>query len=397
MDHDSDSDVKIVTESSGELAAHGKGGTDSDVRLEGSGVRKGKPEDSFLTDEIDLDAELRKAEDSREHKAKPSFKTPPPGPSPFELSEPGMSTPKPAARESKPESSEFELSLDSGDDLDISSSELEALKGGDDEVKLGAKPAKGAGDSGINLQEPADSGISLEKDKSDEIDFELSLDAETTPKPAKAKPQVDSSSEFELTLEDSASLAPIDSDEKAADKDIFETDFEVPALEDESGSQVAALDESDTDLESSDFDLALNEEDMVADEESASQVVALEDESDVDEGAATVARPTKAGKAAAGEEEGEDLIAAEDLEEEPAGAPVRRVAVAAAPAEWGTFVPVMLIISSIVMLWGAFMSFELLHNMWGYRQPYKVSASAIQGFGKLIPFLVDEKDLDPNK
>jgi serine/threonine protein kinase len=46
------------------------------------------------------------------------------------------------------------------------------------------------------------------------------------------------------------------------EKDIFETDFDVPALEDESGSQDVALDESDTDLDSSDFDIALSDADM---------------------------------------------------------------------------------------------------------------------------------------
>ena len=110
-----------------------------------------------------------------------------------------------------------------------------------------------------------------------------------------------------MTLEDSARLAPLEEEKPTAgeDKDIFETDFEVPALEDESGSQVAALDESDTDLESSDFDLALGEEDMAAEEGSGSQVVALDEEGEVDEGAATVARPRRAGATAEEEEAGE--------------------------------------------------------------------------------------------
>src|SRR5262249_58444476 len=75
--------------------------------------------------------------------------------------------------------------------------------------------------------------------------------------------------------------------------DIFETDFEVPALDDESGSEAVALDEGDTDLESSDFDLALDEGDAGSAEESGSQVVALEDEAEVDEAAETVQRPRK--------------------------------------------------------------------------------------------------------
>src|SRR5439155_9888479 len=159
----------------------------------------------------------------------------------------------------------------------------------------------------------------------------------------------DSSSEFELTLEDSGRLAPLEEDAASktttGDKDIFETDFEVPALEDESGSQAMALDESDTDLESSDFDLALGEEDMAVDEESGSQVVALDDEEEVDDSAATVARPGRRGSSAVVEEE-EAVV--EDLEEEVA--PSRRVAaVAAAPANWGVGIPVVLLVSFFLL------------------------------------------------
>src|SRR5207237_7924383 len=136
---------------------------------------------------------------------------------------------------SQDSSSDFDLSLDpkAGSSLEISSGELKSLRtASDDEVSLGEMPRPGGkGNSGINLQQPADSGISLEqgKDSSDEIEFELSLDAESTPKPAKAdKKATDSSSEFELTLEDSAKLAPLEEAKPAAaaeDKDIFETDF----------------------------------------------------------------------------------------------------------------------------------------------------------------------------
>jgi hypothetical protein len=211
-----------------------------------------------------------------------------------------------------------------------------------DEVSLGEMPSArvtGASDSGINLQEPADSGISREQgsDSREEIEFELSLDAESIPKPAKAAPNVDSSSEFELNLEDSARLAPLEEEAAPAaaeeEKDIFETDFEVPALEDESGSQAVALDESDTDLESSDFDLALGDEDMATEDESGSQIVALEDEEEVDEGAATVARPRRGGAGVAEGEEVEELLGEDEgqleAEEEPevAGrrAPERRL------------------------------------------------------------------------
>jgi hypothetical protein len=63
-------------------------------------------------------------------------------------------------------------------------------------------------------------------------------------------------SEFELTLDDSGG-PPAEAD--SGEKDIFDTDFEVPALE-ESGSEAIALEDADTALESSDFDLALAED-----------------------------------------------------------------------------------------------------------------------------------------
>ena len=66
--------------------------------------------------------------------------------------------------------SEFELSLtpDSSDEFDLKLSDDDS-----DEVQIGTMPrGVKAGDSGINLQAPADSGISLE-DKSSSSEFEL--------------------------------------------------------------------------------------------------------------------------------------------------------------------------------------------------------------------------------
>ena len=70
---------------------------------------------------------------------------------------------------------------------DLGSGEIPLLPD-DDEVSLGAAVAgPNAGNSGINLQDPADSGISLEGGSSDEIEFELSLDGGNTPRPAQPK------------------------------------------------------------------------------------------------------------------------------------------------------------------------------------------------------------------
>jgi excisionase family DNA binding protein len=391
----SDSDVRLEGSSSGQL----KRGSDSDVRLEESGHREKGAEDSFLTEEIDLDAELRKAEEMakpKKPKSKPKAKDKPMATTePFELSESDIDLGKPKAKQDDVESSsDFDLSLEASDEspIELSSSDLDLSKGAkEEEVALGELPARPAeGDSGISLQKPADSGISLEQasGSSEEIEFELSLDAESTPKPARAAPNVDSSSEFELTLEDSAGLAPMEEESspvESKEKDIFETDFEVPALED-SGSEAVALDESDTDLESSDFDLALGEEDVASEEESGSQVVALEDEGEVDEGAATVARPSRSKTGAVAEEEAEGLVGGEEVvEEEEEAVPGRRVAVvAAAPADWGVIWPSVLLVCTILMFVVGLMSFELLHGMWGYRQPHKASGVVVNTITRMF-------------
>jgi hypothetical protein len=190
---------------------------------------------------------------------------------------------------------------------------------------------------------------------------------------------VGSDSEFELTLDDSGGLAPLDSDSSptdktSAEKDIFETDFEVPALEDDSGSEALALDET-----SSDFDLALEPDDISIDDESGSQVVAV-DESAVDEAAATVARPSKRGRGAAAVAEGDDLgelfgeVGPETSGELEPGVeaeegPYREVAVEAPPAPWGVLPVAVLLPCVILMFIVGMMGFELVQNTNGYRPP----------------------------
>src|SRR5207253_3568169 len=58
-------------------------------------------------------------------------------------------------------------------------------------------------------------------------------------------------------------------------QDIFESDFEIPALQEEGAGESGTV---DTELESSDFDIALDDSELAADEESGSQVVALDEE-----------------------------------------------------------------------------------------------------------------------
>jgi hypothetical protein len=365
----SDSGVRLVPLEEGPTPVPARQPTpsDSDIRLEpqeshrgGTGGRKTET----TTEEINLDEELRKERAAGGQGAEAlqvfGMQEEPPAPA---RSPQGPKTPTSIRKPGK---------------------ETQLRPAAEDEVSLG--DLEGPSDltgasSGINLHSPADSGINLagSSDSSDDsLEFELSLDEkEATPKPA-ANAKDDSSGEFELTL-DEGGLAPLEEEQpqaEAAEKDIFETDFDMPALDEESGSEAVALEEADTDLESSDFDLTLGEE------ESGSQVVALEDE-EADEGAATVARGAR-GRRALDEDLG-DLEVAEDLEEEDEEIAPRRVAAAAAaPAYWGPVPFAFLVPTAIVLFVAGLMSFELLHGMWGYRQGNKASGPVIKKVAELF-------------
>ena len=459
LDDGSDSDVKITPDSGHGASAlnsrtsSAKKPSDSDIRLEDAArpAKKASP-DHPITEEIDLDEE--------ERRANPAARTPSgskarskgnplnlPTSSPFELSEADMELDKPAAKkrpskvadpEKEESSSDFELKPigETGSSpLELSSSEIAALQEDDsDEVSLGELTGQGAARSGINLQDPADSGISLEQGGSDEM--ELSLDAGATPKPGQiakddssnefelaldsaespvaeeesssefelaltgdegaageeesssefelsldadgsSEVEADSDSEFELTLDPESGLTESDETDALAgdsdEKDIFETDFEVPALEeDESGSQAMAMDD-DTDMETSDFDLDVEEGSSEEDQESGSQVVTLDDEGEEsDEGAETEARPRRARRKAVVEEDEGDLDLeidpTEETEEEEEEALVGSAA-AAPPAPWGPLPALLLIPSVLILSVVALLSFELAGTMWNYRQP----------------------------
>jgi hypothetical protein len=272
-------------------------------------------------------------------------------------------------------SSEFELSLDSDSD----SFELNLNNDSSEESALGGDlPASGGAQSGINLGRPSDSGVSLEKkgkkpaaDDSDG-DFELSLDPQSPGGGPKSRPipaatADEGSSEFELTLDnsDSESMNQLAA-EVQKEGDIFETDFELPVMnEDESGSEVLQVDSADTDLENSDFDLAIDPSDAPADDESASQVVLMDDELVAEEEPMVL----------------DDDVAVVDEEEDAATAlgrsdrrgPVRtevvEKVVAPPPPKWG-IVPILALAPTfLVVVLGALMAFEVVRSMAGYQQP----------------------------
>jgi hypothetical protein len=397
--------------------------SDSDVRLDGDKPKKKKDEGAVPTEEIALDfsgpgsAVIKGGSSAKLTAPKSSGKI-----------EPSKSK-APPKQVDQSDSSEFELSLDAdSDDFD-----LQLNPDGADEVDLGSLPkdksgnsgSKRGGASGINLREPADSGISLEKknkkakDDSDasDADFELSLDSSAVasntklgaPKSGKLILDSDSSdSEFELTLDDSGGSleqAALESDVLAepGDKgDIFETDFEIPPMPDESASEAVAL-ESDTDLEQSDFELAMDDSDVAA-EDSGSEVVLLDDE-DGSPAAKGKAKPKplvgkgKGKKPAPVEDDVDvDLDSAEvDADDDDgsaskalAGAKTNKKGSAADDPEfqptkpWG-IVPVLFLAPALLFtVVGALMGFELLQTMWGYQQPRKPTAPIVRGLASTL-------------
>jgi hypothetical protein len=428
LEEKSDSDIKLVGDSDENQVllseALSKSASDSDIRLEHDSGPSPKGQQKVKrdshTEEIDLDAELKKAEEKQARKKGSSgaHRAAEPASSPFELSESDLRVPT-APPGSAPgtgidSSDDFELTPASGRDsspLELGSDEEIALE----HVDLGAPatgPRKG---SGINLQDVDDAGISLEPASSGEVEFELTLDsspghpAPKTPKPAPKKeedgdsssefelsldassPTTDSDSEFELSLDESeaGSVAAEDSDSEfeltldasgelvspeegaeEGEKDIFETDFSVPALDEDSGSEAVALDEG-TDVEDSDFDLALGEEDAAADEASGSQVVALEDEEQVDDVEETVAAPRP--RLRGGDEEFDELDLERERGEPMEDEEVAPVGRAAPPARWGVFPALVLIPCVIVLFLVGAMTWEMFGMMWGGHQNQKVT------------------------
>jgi hypothetical protein len=398
---DSD-EVFHLTADSGQ---HPKPKGDSDVRLEKADKKpaSGEGEESILTEEFQapaaggsgkLSGKSGKLSAAKLKEESGKIKS---GDSSGKAKTGGSSGKKAPSQPAEEDSSEFELSLDADSD----EFELSLAQDSSEEVPLGQmppEPANKSGKSGINISRPTDSGVSLEKRKKaedEEVDFELSLDAPGSGKSSskfgsgvKKGSQPDSDSEFELTLEEPSDLAAGSGEAPAAAAekkgDIFEaTDFEIPALEDDSASEVVSLEGSDTDLESSDFDLALDEADAAAEDESASEVVALEERKgkarrkkakaeDDDEGVVDFDSDLEEGPSAskalrgvrAGEDEDEEEYEVGEAVEDEEGRPVA----VAAPAQWGIWPGILMMPTVLIVFLGGLMAYELLHSAWGYQQ-----------------------------
>ncbi|MCE9530237.1 MAG: hypothetical protein K8T89_03745, partial [Planctomycetes bacterium] len=193
--------------------------------------------------------------------------------------------------------------------------------------------------------------------------------------------------------------------------DIFETDFEIPALDDDSASEAIAIDEADTDLESSsDFDLAIDESssDLEVDEESGSQVVVLDDETEPPARSRKSGKKKRSKRAADEDDEGgvalsedsegfddmeldEDGMSAsaalqgvkdDDEDDEDRDVVERVVEVHSAP--WGMLPALVLLPTVFIVFIGGIMGYELVTSMWGYHQTSAPASLVVDNVAEML-------------
>ncbi|MCS6866531.1 MAG: hypothetical protein RMJ56_00415 [Gemmataceae bacterium] len=400
------SEDAVASESQSRTSAGSKTGSDSDVRLDSKKPTSDSSDESAIpTEEITLDLA---GPGSAVIKSGSSAKLTAPKSGKLSAGSASQDPTQIAA----PDSSEFELNLDA----DSSDFELQLESDSSEEVDLGTMPQDKPGSSGkalasksgINLRDPADSGIPLAKDSStkndtnsdSDVDFELSVDESlaTASGTKLGAPQsgsqaietADSDSEFELTLDDSsgsslehAALGDAGLEEVSDKGDIFETDFEIPPMPDESASEAVAID-SDTDLEAAELateasDVVLEPDDVapLTDEDEEIEPVTrrrsrrLLDDDDDEGGIATALAGVKKRSRDEDEDEDETLAAGATLVERPT-------------QPWGVLPALVLAPSVVVILLGAIIGYELLNTMWGYQQPRKPAAPLIRGIASTL-------------
>lgn len=377
-----------------------KSGSDSDVRLDTSPTRSVNTGDNTNpTEEISIDlsgpsSAIIKPSSGSGKLTAPKSGTKLAGPESGKIPGPSSATAPPTSDDS---SSEFELSLDPDND----SFEFQLTSDSSEEVELGGlnfQADNKGGHSGINLAKPSDSGPSLEKrqgpktgplpqkgngkDSDSDIDFELSLDGPSKPISGAAGRTTgpDSDSEFELTLDDNSGVADAlaasyEADAEDAKSDIFETDFELPALDDESASGVVTVD-SETDLGNADFESL--------DDDSASQVVLVDDDLEAvldDDAMAGV--DLEDGASASQALRGARRGVADDYDTVPSHL------VVATPAKWGALPAVVLFLTLPLMFVGTLMSYEVVRGMWGYHQPTRPGNLLVRSLAETIAPVTD--------
>jgi hypothetical protein len=300
----------------------------------------------------------------------PKSTPPAPGPksgpkvTPFNLApDSGKTGPKPpAAQTKKPEegSSEFELTpladFEPSDSVFDPSSAEHAPVEGKGQPKTGK--TGGSDDEAISFElapEPESTSDTQRRKAAAKAKpaaaKEPSSEFDLTP----LKEAADSSSEFELTLEDEEGMAP---PEPAKTKVVGES---------KKGSDIdlEPLVEEDTNVEGSDFELALEEEPEAGEGDTGSDVVVIDEETGEEQ-------ESKKGGEVELEEEGEELVVESAEEEE-------RPAVAAAmapPVEWGWWGLIHLP-TTLVLLFTGFLLMEMMRSIWSYNTPSNALSGAV--------------------
>jgi hypothetical protein len=363
----SDSDVKLVPPEAGRSAS------DSDVRLAKS--PKVRPSDSDVTLVADDTGEQPSVKFEPKKPKKPAdvggFD---PGetslrPSPLL----GSSGEVPAAAPGDSDS-DFELTPssvidalqpDSGSDF-----ELTALEASDEFEATPRSPSDSdvtgavASASGVNLAKPSDSGINLLQGgldlggSGDSIEL-APLEEDKSAKPAKPAKPVAATGKGRPKADPGATALPV---KPSGEKNIFDTDFEVDALDTAAEDRTMQL-EPTSDFDSDDAD-------------SASEVFAV-DEEDVDDSAATAMATAPVGsdadiaeQAPTGSAESWGAIGSDESDSGTAAAPARApspMLAASSGAEWGLPWVILLGLSAFFMLIGTFVGLDLVSNLNEFR------------------------------
>lgn len=230
------------------------------------------------------------------------------------------------------------------------------------------------GSSGV-FQLSEDSSSEFEVGSSSEIHVEPEIEADASFElaPADDSASEEGSASFAIEPGDSSSVFELDGSsqvEEASDsafdialEDSSSQDSSL-SLEDGSGSEIMALDDSVADVSGIAEDIALEDG-------SGSEVVPVEEEGDINAG--TLATPSRSGKATQlmTDDLEEDLEAAEDDFEEAESAPTGKMI--AAPQPWGVLPVLFLTPAFLVMTALVFLTFEILLSSIGFFQGNKVS------------------------
>jgi hypothetical protein len=234
-----------------------------------------------------------------------------------------------------------------------------------------------SGSSAIDLEKVQSGGSStdragrtLDADSSDDsVTFELTMEDDAPAKRSGQHQPINSS--FELTLEPEA--APASGSDDVSDS----SDFEL-TLDDSSSSSVEVEDKTPSaaatdELESSDFELALDD-DSISEivDDTGSEVVVLEDD---DSKASTAEGEVESAAAVAELDEVSDaaLAVVEPAEETAPGAATISPDAVPLAADWG-WTSLLLVPTTLVMLFTGFLLFEMLRSVWSYQDPSPVAA-----------------------